>query len=284
MAGGRPVNSLLAAFQYQEKDTLLHRLDPRAKILVAAALFLFLWMRTDLHILALAVVPLVALVLLGGLTRRLLPSLRFYGILGLFLVPGNALLHSLYAPLGGPEPTVLLQVTPPGTFLLGELFLTREAFAFSLWVYVRLILMLVTVNVFVMSTDLDEVEALLYRLRFPDFFVLTLGFAFRFLPTLAEEASRIRDAQRARGLDPKAGGPLRRTWNSLIPVLMPLIVNVLRRSLRLAEALETRATFVYPRRTSVTDLTFRGRDVAVSASALAILGLSFTLLVLWPVL
>lgn len=278
------MNSLLAAFRFREDDTPLHRIDPRAKLLVALALFLFLWMRTELHILALAAVPLLALIHVGRLGRRLVPSLRFYGLLGLLMVPGNALLHSLYAPVAGPEPSVWLRLTAPGTFLVGELFLTQEAVGFSLWVYVRLVLMLVTVSLFVMSTDLDQVEALLYRLRFPDFFVLTLGFALRFLPTLAEEAERIREAQWARGLDPRAGGPLRRTWKALVPLLMPLVVNVLRRSLHLAEALEARATFVHPRRGSLTELTFRRGDAVVSLSALLFLGLSFTLLVVWPVL
>lgn len=277
------MRGLLQAFRYREGDTLLHRLDPRAKLVVIGALVVFLWLRPELPILALALLPLAVLAALGRLGRALAGALPTYLLLALVLVPLNALLHAHYGPGGVGEVDVLLRLAPPSTPLLGELLLTREGLTFSLVVYLRLALMLAIVSVFVLTTDLDTIEALLYRLRVPPFFVLTLGFAFRFLPTLAEEAERIREAQRARGLDLQKGGPIRRTWNALVPLLFPLVVSVLRRSLRLAEALETRGTFAHPRRTVLTELRFRTQDTLASLSALGCLGASVLLLLLWPV-
>ncbi len=272
------------AFQYREGHTLLHRLDPRAKLLMAISLILFLWIRRDLEVMLLAVPPLVLLIASGGLWRDLRGSLRAYLLLGLVLLPLNALIHSVYGPLNGEEATILLTMTPEGTPILGALSITQQAVEFSLTIYIRLVLMLVTVSVFIMATSLDEIQTLLFKLRFPYFFVLTLGFAFRFIPTLAGEGQRIREAQMARGLDPTRGGLLRRHWRAVVPLVMPLMVSVLRRSLLFAEALEARATFVQPRRTLLTDLAFKRRDVAVVSASLAFLGISFAFLLVQPVL
>ncbi|MFQ5985772.1 MAG: energy-coupling factor transporter transmembrane component T family protein [Thermoplasmata archaeon] len=264
------MSSALTAFRFQGGDTPLHRLDPRAKLLIVAALILFLWLWRDLGVVLLALLPLAALIVIGRLGRALMGSLRVYALLGLLLVPLNALLHSAFTfPPGQAE--VLLPLTAPGTPILGELAITQEALAFSLLIYARLVLMLVAASVFFLTTSLDDLEALLLSLRVPYFFVLTLSLAFRFIPTLADEARRIREAQMARGLNLETGGRLRRLWRATIPLLLPLFVSVLRRSVRLGEALEARATFAYPTRTSSMDLAVHRADVLVSVAAVALL-------------
>ncbi|MEE9268482.1 MAG: energy-coupling factor transporter transmembrane component T [Thermoplasmata archaeon] len=267
------MSTALDAFRYQGADTPLHRLDPRSKLLIVAALILFLWLWWDLAVVLLALVPLTILVLVGRLGRPLVGSLRLYALLGLLLVPLNVLLHSaLTFPPGQAE--VLMTLTPPDTPLLGGLAITREALTFSLVVYARLVLMLVATSVFFLTTGLDDLEALLLSLRVPYFFVLTLSLAFRFLPMLGEEATRIREAQVARGLDLETGGRLRRLWRAGIPLLFPLFVSVLRRSVRLGEAMEARATFAYPTRTNAVDLVMGPADVGVAVVTLALLALA----------
>ncbi|MEE9593017.1 MAG: energy-coupling factor transporter transmembrane component T, partial [Thermoplasmata archaeon] len=230
----------------------------------------FLWLWRDLSVILLALLPLAALVIIGRLGRALAGSLRIYVWLGLLLVPLNALLHSAFT-FPPSQADVLVTLTAPGTPLLGELAITREALAFSLLIYARLVLMLVATSVFFLTTSLDDLEALLLSLRVPYFFVLTLSLAFRFVPTLADEARRIREAQMARGLDLESGGAFRRRWRAVMPLLLPLFVSVLRRSVRLGEALEARATFAYPTRTNTVDLAVRPGDVAVSIAAVALL-------------
>jgi energy-coupling factor transport system permease protein len=270
------VSDALTAFRYHEGDTPLHRLDPRAKLLIVAALILFLWLWRDLSVILLALLPLAALVIISRLGHALAGSLRIYAWLGLLLVPLNALLHSAFTfPPGQAE--VLVTLTAPGTPLLGGLTITREALAFSLMIYARLVLMLVATSVFFLTTSLDDLEALLLSLRVPYFFVLTLRLAFRFVPTLADETRRIREAQMARGLDLESGGAFRRRWRAVMPLLLPLFVSVLRRSVRLGEALEARATFAYPTRTNTADLVVRPGDVAVSVVAVALLSAALVL-------
>lgn len=269
------------AFRFKDADTPLHGLDPRAKIALAGSLILFLWIRPDLRVLLLAIPPLLFLVNLGGLWRDLAGSARTYLILGIILLPLNALLYSVYAP--GDAARVLVTLTPHETPLLGRLIITWGALELSVVVYIRLVLMLLTASVFIMTTSLDQVQALLLKLRFPSFFILTLGFAFRFIPTIAEEAQRIREAQMARGLELQRGWAIRRYWRAIVPLVMPLMVSALRRSLLFAEALEARATFAHPRRTWSIDLAFKPRDVAVALASAAFFGMSLFFLRLQPV-
>ncbi len=230
----------------------------------------------------LAIPPLLGVATVGKLWRDLRGSLRAYGVLGMVLIPLTAVLHSVYTPIGAGQ-TVLLAISGPETPIIGGFYLTRQAVEFSLIIYLRLVLMLLAVSVFIKTTSLDDLQALLLKLRIPYFFVLTLGFAFRFLPTLADEAQRIREAQMARGLDLEKGNAFGRYWRGVVPLVFPLMVGVLRKALLFAEALEARGTFAYPRRTSLTVLTFGRGDVVAVSLSLFLLGLAFFYLVIQPV-
>lgn len=272
------------AFLYQEGDTPVHRLDPRAKAVLTLSLILFLWIRGELWVLLLALPPLVALVLVGRLGRPLRGLARAYLVLAALLLPLNAILFSVYGTGAASGGGVLVSLTPVGTPLLGHLFVTVDGVGRSVSVYLRLVLALLAMSLFFMTTELDEVQALLLKLRVPATFVLTLGFTFRLIPLLAEEVRRIREAQAARGLDARAGGFLGRYWRAVVPVVMPLMVSALRRALLFAEALEARATFAHPRRTQSVTLRLGGRDVAVATLAVALLGVAVLLLRVQPLL
>ncbi len=230
----------------------------------------------------LAIPPLILFAAIGGVGRDLRGSLRAYAVLALVLIPLNAVLQSRYAPAAVNE-VALIALTDQGTPVVGGLYITRQAVEFSLMVYLRLVLMLVAASIFLKTTSLDDLQALLLKLRLPYFFVLTLGFAFRFVPTLAEEAQRIREAQMARGLELRRGNALRRFWRSIIPMIMPLMVGALRKSLLFAEALEARATFVYPRRTHLVTLEFKGSDAIAVCLSLALLSAALYYIVIQPV-
>ncbi len=268
------MSTALEAFRYQEADTPLHRLDPRAKLLIVAGLVVFLWLWWELGVVLLALIPLTLLIIIGRLGRPLAGAIRLYALLGLLLVPLNVLLHSAFTfPPGQSE--VLVTFAASGVPLLEGLVITRGALAFSLLVYARLVLLLMATSIFFLTTSLDDLEALLLSLKVPYFFVLTLSLAFRFLPTLGEEATRIREAQMARGLDLESGSRLRRLWRAGIPLLLPLFVSVLRRSVRLGEAMEARATFAFPNRTNTVDLEVRRTDMGVVAATVGLLAVAF---------
>jgi energy-coupling factor transport system permease protein len=92
----------------------------------------------------------------------------------------------------------------------------------------------------------------------------------RFVPVLAEEAQTIMDAQKARGLELEKGGILKRIRN-YVPVLIPLIVSAIRRSLELAEAMESRAWGATKNRTNLYALKLHRGDFALLAITIGVL-------------
>ena len=76
---------------------------------------------------------------------------------------------------------------------------------------------------------------------------------------MADEAQTIMDAQKARGLELEKGNFLKRVRN-YIPILIPLIVNAIRRSIELAEAMESRAWGATKKRTSLYVLKLKRND------------------------
>ena len=97
--------------------------------------------------------------------------------------------------------------------------------------------------------------------------------AVRFVPVLAEEAQTIMDAQKARGLELEKGNFMKRIRN-YVPVLIPLIVSAIRRSLELAEAMESRAWGATKERTNLYALKLHRGDFALLALTIGVLALT----------
>jgi energy-coupling factor transport system permease protein len=122
-----------------------------------------------------------------------------------------------------------------------------------------------------LADAIEDLLSPLKKVRFPAHEVaMMMTIALRFIPTLAEEAEKIKGAQAARGADFSEGGPLRRV-RSLVPVLVPLTVGAFRRADELAEAMESRGYRGGEGRTRYRELRFRPRDA---------LALCFTVLIL----
>ncbi|MEM3053342.1 MAG: energy-coupling factor transporter transmembrane component T, partial [Candidatus Caldarchaeum sp.] len=108
--------------------------------------------------------------------------------------------------------------------------------------------------------------------------------AIRFTPVMAEELQIVLDAQRARGLEVDKG-PFTKRIRNLIPVLVPLLVNVIRRSYELAEAMEVKCFGASRKRTSLKQLNMRRKDIFFLVVVLILfsVGVSVKLLGLEPV-
>jgi energy-coupling factor transport system permease protein len=109
--------------------------------------------------------------------------------------------------------------------------------------------------------------------RVPYEFSFAFTTAVRFVPVLAEEAQTIMDAQKARGLELEKGNLLKRIRN-YVPVLIPLIVSAIRRSLELAEAMESRAWGATKKRTNLYALKLRRGDFALLGVILSVLAVT----------
>ncbi|MEM3069906.1 MAG: energy-coupling factor transporter transmembrane component T [Candidatus Bathyarchaeia archaeon] len=246
--------SLLDGLRFRMGTSPIHRIDPRAKFIMVITLF-------SASILFYELLPLMAifliqvpLLLLGKVAREWIRTLRGGAVLALIIFASN--LISFY-------------------FFQGYI-LTTEMIELSLSLSLRFLSLMTSFSIFFLTTSPDELSLALERARVPYEFNFAFITAIRFVPVLADEAQSILDAQRARGLEVERGGPIARLRN-YIPILLPLIVNSIRRSLELAEAMESRGFGASGRRTNLYELRMKGGDYLVLASSIIFLGASIYL-------
>lgn len=217
---------------YRPADTPLHRLDARVKLACLLAVTVALFAAHGTLALAAMAVAVLAAAHLGGLSARELAQglrptsviLAFSLLANAFVADGTASL-TLVGPLG---------ISYPG-LARGALAVGRIA----VLVFAALVLSATTSSTAV-ADALTSLMAPLSRLGVPvGDIAMTVSIALRFIPLTAEELVRIRDAQRARGVDFAQGSvPARvRRWLS---VLVPLVVALFRRADDLAQAMAER--------------------------------------------
>lgn len=245
-------------------DSPVARLDPRTKLIAAALLLGALLLPRS----PAAFLPPLAFVAAAARAARV-PLARLgaaaQGLGWLLLV--TFVFQVAFLPSGG---ETLARV--------GPVVVTDEALVRALSASAALLLTLAVATLVTLTTSpVDIADALraglapLSRLRVPvEDLALVAMIALRFVPTLVDEAERIRKAQVARGL--RAGrGPLGRA-RAAAPLLVPLVEGVFRKGDLLALALEARAFEPGAPRVPYRELRFRAGDAAallVAAAAAA---------------
>jgi energy-coupling factor transport system permease protein len=124
---------------------------------------------------------------------------------------------------------------------------------------IRFVVLAASFSIFFLTTSPDHLGLALEQSRMQYEFAFAFTTAVRFVPVLAEEAQTIMDAQKVRGLELDKGNILKRIRN-YIPILIPLIVSAIRRSLELAEAMESRAWGAVKKRTNLYRLKLQKGD------------------------
>jgi energy-coupling factor transporter transmembrane protein EcfT len=242
--------------QYLPGDTIVHRLDPRVKILSVVALSLLIFGATPAEILLisvfLATVIGAARVTLVQTAEALRPVMLFMALI--FLVH---LLFTEGRPLLSLAP-LPVRITPEG--------LVRGAYV--TWQFAGLVLGAAVLTLTTPPSDLvGGIERLLRplsRIGIPsqDLAVM-IAMALRFMPMLLEEYDRLRMAQMARGADFTTGGIALRT-RAVTALAVPLLLSAFRRADELAVAMEARGYRRGPR-TTLRELTLSGRDLGAFA-------------------
>ncbi|NLL47038.1 MAG: energy-coupling factor transporter transmembrane protein EcfT [Firmicutes bacterium] len=251
--------------QHIPGDSLIHRLDPRTKIVSAIVLIVLLFVVRGfvgygLVALGIALVVRtskipVRFVLRG--VRPLLVILAFTLTLHLFMTEGRVI------------------------FQLWFLKVTWEGLIRGLMMGTRLLLLIIGTSMLTLTTSpmqlTDGIETLLRpgkKIGIPAHeLAMMMTIALRFIPTLLEETEKIMKAQMARGADFQSGGLTQRA-KSLLPLLVPLFVNAFRRADDLAIAMEARGYRGGEGRTKLKELKFQRVDAVAMG-----LVLSFALVV-----
>jgi len=150
----------------------------------------------------------------------------------------------------------------PIIMIVGAMDIAYAGLAHGLILALRFVVVASLFGLFFLTTSLDDVAAALTAWRVPYSFGFVLVAGARYLPTMAQEASEIIDAYRARGIFQE------RTlldWVSLYArILIPLVASTVRRSLRLGEAMEVRGYGRVAHPTSLVELSWSWRDSVVT--------------------
>ena len=249
--------------QFYPVSSPVHDLDPRAKIVATAILVAGLFLVDSIAGLLFVAATLVALVAASRIpVRDFLRLLRPV----LFIVALTVLFQLLFSREGA---TV---------FELGFLEVHTGGLQLAFFLALRILLLVGVAGVLTATTapvaladGIEDLLSPLKKVRFPAHEVaMMMTIALRFIPTLGEEAEKIRGAQAARGADFSEGGPLRRA-RSLVPVLVPLTVGAFRRADELAEAMESRGYKGGEGRTRYRELRFRARDALALCATVLVL-------------
>ena len=237
--------------QYYPAKSILHRLDPRVK-LVSTLLYL------------------ISLFLFRSMAGYLAATLFLIGVIRASKVPFGYIVKGL-------KPVVmLLMITVVFNLFLkkeGEvlvhvwrLTITTVGLRNAVYMAVRLIYLIIGSSLMTFTTTPNEltdgIEALLAplnKLRVPVHEVaMMMSIALRFIPILLEETDKIMKAQQARGADFESGNIMQRA-KAMIPILVPLFVSAFRRANDLAMAMEARCYRGGEGRTKMKPLRYRGR-------------------------
>ncbi|RLI59351.1 MAG: hypothetical protein DRO67_09900, partial [Candidatus Asgardarchaeum californiense] len=146
---------------------------------------------------------------------------------------------------------------------------------FGIITVLRLLALASSFSVFFLTVHPDDLTQALIQMKIPFDYAFSLSLAIRFVPTIAQESQSIMDAQMSRGLELQKGSLIQKARNYL-PILVPLIVNSIRRALQIAESLESRGFGAEEKRTYLYELKMRFSDYLVICLFLA----SFLLLLL----
>ena len=238
--------------QYFPANSLIHRLDPRAKIIMLIAFLVLVFCTFNYAALAVVAACTAAIVAMSGVPPKFyFKSLKII----IFIVIVTSVLNLFY---GTGEPI----------WQWGIIKITVNGINRSVFVTVRIICLILASSALTFTTSptelTDAIERLmkpLNKLHFPVHEIaMMMSLALRFVPTLLEETDKIMQAQKARGADLDGGNVIARV-KSLIPILVPLFVSSFRRAYDLATAMECRCYHGGDGRTKMKSIHMVKRDV-----------------------
>ncbi len=250
--------------QYFPGKSVLHRLDPRMKILLTVGYIIMLFSVSNPLGLCVGILFLVFAYAISGIPPRMItkslkpviPIIIFTTVLNMLFVKGDPL------------------------FDWWIFHISRQGLLTAVVMTIRIICLIAGTSLLTYTTSpitlTDGLERLMKPLKKVHFPVhelsMMMTIALRFIPTLIEETDKIMNAQKARGADLESGGIMQRA-KALVPILIPLFVSAFRRADELALAMECRCYRGDVGRTRMKQLHYSWQDgvaAALTAACIAV--------------
>ncbi len=229
-------------FLYLDRDTWIHRLDPRTKMVLLIGVFVLAFLFVN-PLYGLAV---LAIVLTFGYAAKSLINLKRIRFILVMIGLMTILLWSIFS--GGETPL----------FWVVE----REALLYGIGVALRIDITIIAGMIFLSTTRNEEIATGLVKLGIPYRFAFAVSTALRLVPTIAATGSTIGQAQRSRGLDLESGNIIQRVRKNT-PLLIPVFVSTIRSTNVFSMALESKGFGASPDRTYFLRLAMSRRDALV---------------------
>jgi len=236
-------------------DSLLHKLDPRAKLLVMLVFFIYALMFLNNPAL-LGIVFLFVLVY-AAMGRALDKVKRSAGVM-LTIFTVTVIIWLL--TMRGPTKIVL--------------WFSVEGLLRGISGGLSLVIIIITSIVFVSTTKIEDLTLACIRLGLPYRGAFAVSTAIRMIPLIADTAETILQAQKSRGLDVDSGSFMQKL-KKYVPLLVPTIVSVIRGTTVFAMALESKGFGYSDKRVSYLTISYKARDYIFSAVLLLFIGLAF---------
>lgn len=238
--------------QYYQEDSLIHRLDPRVKLIGTVVFMISLFLFNNFICYMLGFLFMMVMVLLSKVPIKFMVR----GMKAIFFLLLITVFYNLFLSTGD----VLVQ--------FWKIKITWQGLETAFYMLLRLSLLIVGSSLMTLTTTpnqlTDGMESLLKPLRLfrvPVHEVaMMMSIALRFIPILMEETDKIMKAQTARGAQFESRNLLKKT-KALVPLLVPLIISAFRRANDLALAMEARCYRGGDSRTKMKPLHYGKRDI-----------------------
>ncbi len=251
--------------QYVPGDSFIHKMDPRAKILLSLIYIIALFLVKSL----VGYVIVVAFTALVFLSSKLPFKYIFKGIKPIiFLILITAVLN------------LFMMEGQQKVFQWRFLVIYKEGIEMAVLMVLRLVFLIMGTSILTLTTSPIELTDGIERLLSPfkkvglpaHELAMMMTIALRFIPTLMDETDKIMKAQMARGADFDSGNIIKKA-KGLVPLLVPLFISSFRRADELAMAMEARCYHGGEGRTRMKVLKYGSRDaVAITVTMLFLAG------------
>lgn len=259
--------------QFFPGNSVLHKLDPRTKLILATFFIVAVFLASNPVAFAIVAISVIALVAISKISFKVILK----GVKPIIFVLIFTALINIFLTKGESEPLLSFW----------KISIYTEGIIKAIFISLRVILLIIGTSVLLTYTTspialTDGIESLLSPLKHIGVpvhtFAMMMTIALRFIPTLIEETEKIMNAQKSRGADFSSGSLAKRA-RALIPLLVPLFISSFKRADELATAMECRCYRGDKNRTKLIKLEYKLKDVLWMLMGTLFLGAMIALMI-----
>jgi len=247
----------MLSLRYEDKETPIHKLNPFCKLPWLASIFILALIFNNPLYLLLLFLSTLPLIIAARVWREWAYLMKFALYLCLAIIAINAIVSS--------HGSHLLWEAPLRIPLIGAPVITLEAIFFGVGMSLRLLAIISAFAILTFTIHPDDIMLAMIKMKLPYKSVLVTSLSTRFIPTLIDDAERISEVQRSRGLELDRG-KLRQRIKNRMAIMIPLLSNCLDRTVQVAEAMESRAFGSGEKRTYYKEIKLSKPDIPILIS------------------